>query len=692
MRAAPAPDRSAPLNVDDSQAAWAADAATGEPSASRSSVDVAGETGAPSAAPRLAAPGSEPDYRLCVVLEPSGVVRNVVEVSGVQRWDPRTFVGQNIVEVSGGMARDEDAHAVWTERLERARAHGEQARYMDLRPDQPIGAEPTVSCTMTPVRSAAGTLESIVLQIEAHSNDFEHRLMESEQHFRVLAEALPQMVWVADATGAVTYFSPRWSEFTGRSTEDLVGVGYVDLMHPDDQAQLMATVAELDDEPTIQSYTFRLRRHDGEYRWMEAHVHTIMDASGQRAEAVGGTTDVTDIRAADHARLRMQKREAIGTLASGVAHDFNNVISAIISNAWVAEAELAAGDSPATSIEEIGRGARRAGDLVKRLLTYSREEEPRRVAFDLPEVVREACALVLPTLPADVTLHTTIADDLPLALGDSTQLHQVVMNLVSNAGYAIGARGGTIEVALGVQRCPGSNDGLGMSLPAGDILRLTVRDDGSGIADDIQQRVFDPFFTTKPSGEGTGLGLAAAQTIVRNHRGTLTLESIHGEGSTFTVALPAGPTSRPEPGPPEEIELSMPAAVSTNGPRVMFVDDETALTRLAPRALAASGCTAVVFNDPTLALEAFRETPDRFDALITDLSMPVLGGLDLIAAIRDVRPELPVILSSGFMTDEHRRVAEELRVDRVLPKPCALHELGAVVIALGVERATRNQR
>ncbi|MDO9354332.1 MAG: PAS domain S-box protein [Solirubrobacteraceae bacterium] len=644
----------------------------------------AGERAAPSpterATPSLTGIVFGHGSRITLVLEPTGIVRAITEVTNVEPCDERDFIGHHLADVCGGSPLGPDRRGVWLERLQTARAEPGPRRYLDTHD----GGEAPVfgRSTVTPVPAADGRVETIVVHLhdETGLREVEGRLRESESHFRLLAESLPQMVWVADTTGVVTYFSPRWSEFTGRTTEDLIGVGYVDLMHPEDQVKMATTLATLDDGP-VQAFSFRLRRHDGEYRWMEAHVHTLTTASGERLEAVGGTTDVTDLRREAEAHLLSQKREAIGTLAGGLAHDFNNVISAIVSNAWVAEAELDAGESPADSIHEISRGARRAGDLVKRLLAFAREEAPKRTPFDLDAVVDEACALVGPTHPAGVTIRRRRDPDLPRALGDSSQLHQVVMNLVANAGHAIGDGGsGTIDIAVELRRA-GDRGSRPAGMKPGDILRVTVRDDGDGIPGDVLPRVFDPFFTTKPAGEGTGLGLAAAQTIVAGHGGVITVDSVVGTGTTFVVSLPAGPA--PSDLPAEPVAASDPDAASTAGrPRVLFVDDELALTRIAPRLMASSGCTTVVFTDPVEALDAFRAAPGRFDALVTDLSMPGLDGLGLISGILELRPDLPVVLSSGFMTDDQVRAAEALGDGRIIPKPCSIAELADSVTEL----------
>ncbi|MEN0015074.1 MAG: ATP-binding protein, partial [Solirubrobacteraceae bacterium] len=256
--------------------------------------------------------------------------------------------------------------------------------------------------------------------------------------------------------------------------------------------------------------------------------------AGDRRRLVGVIADITDAHREEQARIRQQKVQALGTLAGGVAHDFNNVISAILSYATLAERQLASGDSALDSISEISRGAQRAGDLSRRLLAFSRAETRRTEWFDLADVVREGVALVRPMLAHHAQLELEIASDLPPALGDPSQLHQVVVNLLTNAVHALSeSGGGTVQVLLDHEIThaePGDAD-LGA-------LRLRVVDDGPGIPTEIAPRIFDPFFTTKSAERGTGLGLAAVRGIVDAHDGTVAVSSRPSFTTTFTVRLP----------------------------------------------------------------------------------------------------------------------------------------------------------
>jgi PAS domain S-box-containing protein len=456
---------------------------------------------------------------------------------------------------------------------------------------------------------------------------------------------------------------------------------FMGMVHPQEREAVSAAVlaAVVPGGPDYDAeFRMLVPTDDGiEEKWVAAMGRVEFDAAGEPVRLVGVFSDTTRRRHEDEARLRLQKIEAMGTLASGIAHDFNNVIGAILSYARVAEAELAAGESPATSIAEIARGALRAGDIVQRMLTFSREEEPRRVSFDLGDVVREARALVKPTLGSSIALDETIAADLPRMHGDPTQLHQVVVNLLTNASQAIGDARGSITIGLEAVEVSGRLTSLTNDLRPGSYLRLRVTDDGPGMTDAVARRIFDPFFTTKGPTQGTGLGLAAVQSIVGNHGGAVSVESLPGQGATFTAYLPVQPASV------ENEPVSVPASpVGEAEPtftRVMFVDDEEALVRLAHRALPYRECVVTGFTDPVEAITTFERDPAAFDAVVTDLSMPGMTGLQLADRVRRLRPDIAIVLTSGYMGSAEHVDAEKRGVDRVVPKPCSIDDLADAI-------------
>lgn len=508
------------------------------------------------------------DYRICAVLEPSGVIRSVTDVHAVAGWNPSIAIGRHMGEVAAGGVRGAERWDAWTRRIDDLTGDA-PVHYRDLRPDQPADGVARVDTMLTPVRRADGAMESIVVHIEDQTRRHEGEALARELH--------GQLTTALELTGLGSYTfylreprmdaDTRFAEIYGMDPRVLAEAegldGFWRVIHEDDRAAVQAALAAAMDGSVDYIASYRLapgRAKGAELRHIEALGRVESDEQGP-LRVIGVINDVTDRRRAEAARLVMQKREAIGTLAGGIAHDFNNVISAILSNASVAELEYESGVSPMVSLGEITRGARRAGDVVKQLLSFGRDAEPRREPFDLALVVEEACALMRTALPTGVDLRLHVEGDVPLVVGDSTQLHQAVVNLVTNAGHAIHGQeepAGTVEVTVDAVRLDAAGS-LGGPPEPGTHLRLRVRDDGPGVPERVLDQVFEPFFTTKPIGEGTGLGLTATQAIVRAHGGTITADSELGAGARFTIHLPITGNSA-------VLELLAPQAEHAAGP------------------------------------------------------------------------------------------------------------------------------
>lgn len=366
------------------------------------------------------------------------------------------------------------------------------------------------------------------------------------------------------------------------------------------------------------------------------------------------------------------KMQAVGTMAGGIAHDFNNIIGAILGNVALARQDAGPTSMAQVSLSEIDKAGRRARDLVRQILAFSRNESPERVPLRLSDVVEETVRLIKVALPPTVDLQVVLDPETPPVLADATQVEQALLNLCTNAIQALGAQRGTIRIELTYKLSPGPRQLEGRGAFRGPHVRLSVSDTGSGIDPATVERVFEPFFTTKPVGQGTGLGLAVVHGIMRTHEGTVEVQSAPGTGSVFTlffppchagtiVAAPAGPSDAP--------------SVDGDGRRVMYVDDDEALVFLVERALTRKGFAVSTFTDPHEAAAALRERPQAFDLLVTDYNMPGYCGLDLLREARQIRPDLPVALASGYVTAdiEQGAIAEGARA--LIHKPNDVDEL-----------------
>ncbi len=387
-------------------------------------------------------------------------------------------------------------------------------------------------------------------------------------------------------------------------------------------------------------------------------------------------------RATLESQLReSQKMQAIGTMAGGIAHDFNNIISAILGNVALARLDPSEEGPVATSLTEIDKAGRRARDLVRQILTFSRNEPPHRAPLQLADVVHETLRLVKVTMPPNVTLHASIDATTPPVLADATQIEQALLNLCTNAIHAMANQPGNLRVELAYAlRAPDDASERRGGL-RGQHVRITVSDTGSGMSDATQERIFEPFFTTKPVGQGTGLGLSVVHGIMRAHMGNVRVQSTIGLGSTFTLYFPVadGPV---EPASAAPIQVTSPMGM---GQCVMYVDDDEALVFLVKRLLTRKGYRVVTFTDPLQALAVLRADPSACDLLVTDYNMPGYSGVDLLREVKALMPDLPVALASGYVTPEIERDALAAGARALIHKPNDVDELCATVQKLLTE-------
>ena len=409
----------------------------------------------------------------------------------------------------------------------------------------------------------------------------------------------------------------------------------------------------------------------------------MLEVSISREPQPEGDGDITTVFARDltmrrqmevqrnvlEAQLReAHKMQAIGTMAGGIAHDFNNILGAILGNVTLARQDAPADSPVQVSLTEIEKAGRRGRDLVRQILTFSRNEVPKRHPIQLAEVVQESVRLMQVTLPPTVDLQVRLHDTPPV-LADPTQVEQALINLCTNAVHAIGGMRGAVSITL-ASSMPAMLESQRLGLNEGRYVTLAVRDNGSGMDAETLQRIFEPFFTTKPVGQGTGLGLAVVHGVMRTHMGTVDVSSIPGEGSEFTLYFPVVDDDIvPVPAEPARLQTVM-----GFGRHVMYVDDDRALSFLVERVLGRRGFRVSVYTDPRAALAALRERQD-FDLLVTDYNMPGYSGVELLQEARQIRPQLPMALASGYITPEIEASALAAGARALIHKPNDVSEL-----------------
>ncbi len=409
-----------------------------------------------------------------------------------------------------------------------------------------------------------------------------------------------------------------------------------------------------------------IKSADGETWWLEVNKVPLRDNGGRISGILTTAENITREHNLEKQLLQSQKMKAIGTLAGGIAHDFNNILTSIINSTELAISDLDAESQTARDLDRVLKAARRGGRVVKQILSFSRPTKEGFCATSLGNVITEVIQLMEVGLPGNITIHSSIDPTIPLIYADPTQLHQALMNLLTNAFYVLRDRGGTLSVSLeGITL--DMEDAAYLNVNAGDFIRLTVADDGPGIAPEIIDKIFDPFFTSKSKGEGTGLGLSVVLGIVKGHSGGVRVKSEYGRGALFEIFLPRVEIAANEPRKEKGI-------VKKSGAAILFVEDDPDQLESVPRILGSDGYKVESVARSVKAVELFKTKIARFDLLITDYDMPGLNGIDLVKKKQQYFPELPVIMISG--REEGLEAATRLEsVKRILVKPYSREEL-----------------
>jgi signal transduction histidine kinase len=482
------------------------------------------------------------------------------------------------------------------------------------------------------------------LEASRHAQD---RLSDTEMGLRAVIEHAPVIVFAVDRAGVFTVCEGRGLQALGRQPGQSVGMSAFDLYR--DYPHVLANLKRALAGETVNDVV-RLGEPVFEILYVPRR-----DASGDVIGVSGVAWDVTArVRAEINARdlegqLRQsQKMETVGTLAGGIAHDFNNILSPIMGYTDLALSDLPAGHPARDDLEQVLKAARRARDLVKQILVFSRRGDQTRQTVQLHLVVNDALQLIRSMLPSNIELSQRVANQGDTVLADPGQMHQVIMNLATNAAYALRDRGGVLRVELGREELDAEHART-LGVAPGTYVVLSVIDQGEGMDADTLNRVFEPFFTTKRPGEGTGLGLSVVHGIVHSHGGSIEVKSVPREGATFRTYFPAAEMGEEPVAEPGAL------AAAGGGEHILIVDDEPAIVGLLERMLESRGYRVTAFTSSEEALACFRDNADHFDAVITDQTMPRMSGTELARAVHELRPDKPVVLTTGYVDDAAHR-------------------------------------
>jgi PAS domain S-box-containing protein len=564
------------------------------------------------------------------------------------------------------------------------------------------------------VRDANGAIvecRSVIIDVTEHK-EVERALAKSEERLKLALEASGQAVWDWNLVTGIAEWSERAKTLFGfEPGAEITYRQFLERVHPDDQDRLRIGITKALEQKQEYDDEIRVIWPDGDVHWLTAKGRVFYDEDGKPTRMVGVGSDVTERKkmeaalreARDELELRVQERtaqlstayevlraemqerqrveqqlresqkmEAIGTLAGGIAHDFNNILAAIIGFTEMVIEDVSDNPHVQHKMDQVLKAGLRGRELVRQILTFSRKSKAEYRVVVVGALARETFKLLRASLPTSISMSLNLEAEADAVYADPSQIQQVLMNLCTNAAYAMRETGGKLDISVGSLRLGPDEEPPEPDLPPGDYVVISVRDTGVGMDESVKERIFEPFFTTKPRQQASGLGLSVVYGIVKSHNGSIMALSEPGKGSVFRVFLPKADIV----GSPRK-EASGP--VLHERQRILFVDDEEILVEMGRTMLERLGYTVDPQTDSAQALRNFAEQPDAFDLVITDQTMPKMTGVTLAEKLIQIRPDIPIILCTGYSDLVSRETAKARGIRELVMKPVARKEMAEVI-------------
>ena len=510
-------------------------------------------------------------------------------------------------------------------------------------------------------------------------NRAQQELSQLHRQYERLYEFAPCGYVTLDTRGIITHVNLTGVTLLGVPRSTLLHSGLSNYIAKDWQDTYLAARKRAADTGEIQSVELLLKRNNEPSLWVRADIQADRDENHALFQWSVVLVDLTDQRKAEQERLRLedqlrqaQKMETIGTLAGGVAHDFNNMLTIILGNCELVMAALPQVSPLKKKLEDIHSASLRAKDVVRQLLTFARRSDTQQKPLDIAAVVQASIKLIRSTIPTNIEIRQHLPQETVTVRCNSTQINQLIINLCTNAADAMLPGGGRLTITLERVALDRTGAQLTRPLKPGLHVKLVIQDTGRGMGASTLKHLFEPYFTTKPFGKGSGIGLAVVHGIVAQHRGAIGVESKPGQGTVFTILLP----TCQEPGEADGVdEIDLPGGNEA----ILFVDDELSIVKLAQASLTALGYRVTGITDPRMALETVKADPARFDLVVTDMAMPHMTGEVLSSEILRVRPDLPMILCTGYSEAISEERARQSGISAFLMKPVARAEFALTV-------------